>query len=387
MSGLEIVQVNADRGIAPGTTKGAALHLRGVAFGLVACGHSVRTYSNRPAEGPFPGPVLALDELADVTEASLVYERYSLGHRGGLELARSLGVPFVLEINAPLVDEAATHRPGTLPLSAAEIEAELIAEADLVVTVSSALTRWAEAKRSGPVETILNGFEPSWFPPFDRRAITGAPGRASDGRFDAGFDRESGGRGMVDRIAFLGHPKPWHGANLLADLLVDLTTRGHRPELVVIGGGSGADALMARASDLGVGQQVVVTGNTDPDRVAVHLATASVGLAPYPRQDPFYFCPLKIVDYLAAGLPIVASDQGDIAELVHDAGILVEPDDPSALADAVADLLTDPIRSTAMGLAGRRRAFATMTWRQVGERTERAILRLPHDSIREAVSA
>ncbi len=97
--------------------------------------------------------------------------------------------------------------------------------------------------------------------------------------------------------------------------------------------------------------------------------------------------PYVMLEALAAGLPIVASDQGDIAELVHDAGILVEPDDPSALADAVADLLTDPIRSTAMGLAGRWRAFATMTWRQVGERTERAILRLPHDTIRAAVSA
>lgn len=366
MSGFEIVQVNADRGIAPGGTKGASLHLRGVAAGLAACGHSIHTYSGRAPVGPFPVAVHPLDELASVGRATLVYERYSLGHRGGLEVARSLDVPFVLEVNAPLVDEAVAHRPGTLPPQAEEVEAELIAEADLVVTVSTALTRWATDRRTGHVETIPNGFEPSWFPPLDG---AGTAGTAPD----------------ADRIVFLGHPKPWHGANLLVDLLADLATRGLRPQLLIVGGGSGAEALLTQAAELGVEQQIVVTGDVEPDRVAVHLASASVALAPYPLQDPFYFCPLKIIDYLAAGLPVVSTDQGDIAELVRDAGLLVEPGDRTALADSVAELLGDPSRALAMGAAGRRRAFATMTWRQVGEQTEKAILQLPHRSIQAAV--
>ncbi len=366
MSKLNIVQINADRGIAPGGTKGAALHLRGVAAGLTACGHSVSTYSLRPATGPFPVVVHPLDELQQVTEATVVYERYSLGHRQGLHLARSLDVPFVLEVNAPLLDEARAHRPDTVPVGADEIEDELIASADLVITVSSALTEWAMAKRDGPVETIPNGFEPSWFPPVDEA-------------------NRSCGRIASNRIAFLGHPKPWHGAEVLVDLLIDLATLGHRPELLIIGGGKGADEVVARADQLGVGQQVSVTGPVGPDRVSPHLATAALGIAPYPSRQPFYFCPLKIIDYLAAGLPVVATEQGDIPELVGEAGVLVEPGDRRALAAAVAELLDSPERRGEMGVVGRRRAFSTMSWRQVGERTEAAVRKLTHQSI-EAVS-
>ncbi|MGH1489582.1 MAG: glycosyltransferase family 4 protein [Acidimicrobiales bacterium] len=364
MIGLDIVQVNADRGIAPGATKGAALHLRGVAAGLAACGHSLQTYSARLAEGPFPVPVKPLHELETVTEAAVVYERYSLGHLGGLELARSLDVPFVLEVNAPLVDEAIAHRPGTLPPNAADVEEKLLAEADLVITVSTALSEWVSTKRDGLIETIANGFEPSWFPPPNRAAA------------------EAGGADQ--HIVFLGHPKPWHGAELLVDLLIDMAELGYRPQLLVVGGGPGADTLVARATELGVGQQIVVTGPTEPHRVAVHLATAAIGLAPYPRQDPFYFCPLKIVDYLAAGLPIVATRQGDIAELVQDAGLLVEPDDRAALATAVAELLGDRQRARTMGISGRRRALTEMTWRRVAEMTEQAILQLRHESLQAA---
>lgn len=349
MSSLNIVQINADRGIAPGGTKGAALHLRGVAAGLIACGHSLHTYSRRAAVGPFPAPVHPLEDLPGATKPDVVYERYSLGHRRGLDFARSVGVPFVLEVNAPLLDEANTHRPDTVPVGAADIEDELLAAADLVVTVSTALTGWAMAKRDGPVKTILNGFEPSWFPPTDRRSQVDA------------------------RIAFLGHPKPWHGANVLVDLLIDLAALGRRPELLIIGSGEGAEEVVARAEHLGVGDQVSVTGTVDPDRVSLHLATAALGIAPYPRQQPFYFCPLKIIDYLAAGLPVVATAQGDISELVGESGILVEPEDRGALAAAVVELLDDPDRAVAMGLIGRRRAFAGMSWRQVGERTDAAL--------------
>ncbi len=357
MSNLDIVQINADRGIAPGGTKGAALHLRGVAVGLMACGHAVRTYSRRPAAGDFPVTVHPLDDLRHVTTATAVYERYSLGHRQGLDLARSLDVPFVLEVNAPLLDEANAHRPDTVPVGAAEIEEELVRSADLVITVSSALTRWATARRAGPVATIPNGFEPSWFPPIDQT------------------DR------VPDRIAFLGHPKPWHGATVLVDLLVDLAAIGHRPELLIIGGGVGADEVVARAEQLGVGDQVSATGAVHPDRVSSHLATAALGIAPYPSQQPFYFCPLKIIDYLAAGLPVVATGQGDIPTLVGESGILVEPGDRGALVAAVAKLLDHPEQGRAMGLGGRRRAFATMTWRRVGEQTEGALRRLVNQPV------
>jgi len=349
MTSLNIAQVSADRGIAPGSTKGAAQHLRGIAAGLGALGHRVELYSARKSEG-FPVPVRGLSELnrLEPGDVDIVYERYSLGHLGGLRQARRLGARFVLEVNAPLVDEAQQHRPETVEPTHRDSERTLVRDADLVISVSSVLTAWVREHRTGPVRTIPNGFEPSWF-------RTGLSTSASP------------------TLAFIGHPKPWHGADRLPRLLANLSATGVRPELLVIGGGRGAEHVSSCAESLGVADQVTITGALPPAQASAMLAQATIGIAPYRRQDPFYFCPLKVIDYLAAGLPIVATRQGDIPTLVDDAGILVHPDDDRGLALAVASLLEDPGRAAQLGSNGRHRAWATMTWTQAAADTAIAI--------------
>lgn len=350
MTALRIAQVCADRGIAPGGTKGAAQHLRGVAAGLTELGQHVETYSARPAEGPFPVSIRPLVELATVAGIDVAYERYSLGHRGGLELARSLNVPFVLEVNAPLVDEALAHRPATVDAGDRTNELELLASADLVITVAGELSRWVSERRAGPILTQPNGFEPSWFSWVEQPIGTAA---------QAPFP-----------LVFLGHPKPWHGADRIVPLLLELARTGHRPRTLVIGGGPGAVRLAADAERAGLHDQVEVTGAQSPEEATRRLSDAVIGIAPYPARSPFYFCPLKVIDYLAAGLAVVSSDQGDIAALVGDAGIVVDdPDNDREFADAVRLLLDDDERRIAMSLDGRRRATEQMTWAQVAANT------------------
>jgi len=351
MRPLTIVQVCADRGIAPGSTKGAAQHLRGIAAGFHRAGHQVTTYSLRKAEGAHPVEVRRLGELSPnvVAEADLVYERYSLGHTTVLDQCRRANTPFVLEVNAPLVSEAAVHRGVEPTPELVTTETTLLQNADLVVTVSTELTQWVNTYRDGPIVTIPNGFEPDWF---------NAPSSPTG----------------VPSLVFIGHPKPWHGADRLVGLLGALAARGLHPQLTIIGGGPGADAIQAQARASGLGNQVHVTGALVPQKASALLATATVGLAPYPRQESFYFCPLKIIDYLAAGLAIVSTDQGDIASLVGDAGTVVDPDDDEGFTDAVAALLADPELVAELGANGRRRAMQTMSWERAAARTLDAIV-------------
>lgn len=347
---LRFAQVSADRGIAPGATKGAAQHLRGVAAGLVALGHRVETFTPRTPEGPFPVPVHDLDQLDQaVAHVDVVYERYSLGHRHGLDLARRHGLPFVLEVNAPLVAEAGEHRPGTVGADDADTERFLLAQADLVITVSTQLSEWAAGHRSGPTVTLANGFEPDWF--------------LAD-RSPSGPERD---------LVFIGHPKPWHGADRIIDLLVELDSMGHQCDALIIGGGPGVHDLVAKASALGVGERVDITGALAPERASLELARGEIALAPYRPRDPFYFCPLKIVDYMAAGLAIVASDIGDVSELVGRSACLVDPADDRALVETVAAVLVDGGRRSELGRAARTRAFESMTWTHVAERTVAAL--------------
>jgi glycosyltransferase involved in cell wall biosynthesis len=78
---------------------------------------------------------------------------------------------------------------------------------------------------------------------------------------------------------------------------------------------------------------------------------------------------LKIMEYLAAGLPVVASRQGEIPEIVGDAGLLIRPDDVHALRDGLRTLLADPARRRAMAEAARRQA-RLLTWDVTATRVE-----------------
>ena len=75
-------------------------------------------------------------------------------------------------------------------------------------------------------------------------------------------------------------------------------------------------------ADLGLDDAVELTGAVDPTRIPDLLARMDVAVAPYPRLDDFYFSPLKLYEYLAAGVPVVAGDAGNLPEL------LAGPDGP-----------------------------------------------------------
>jgi glycosyltransferase involved in cell wall biosynthesis len=67
--------------------------------------------------------------------------------------------------------------------------------------------------------------------------------------------------------------------------------------------------------------------------------------------------PLSVMEYMAAGLPVVSTRVGGVPELVEDGreGLLVPPRDPAALADAIGRLLRDPAEAERLGANGRER--------------------------------
>jgi len=355
-----IFHVCADSGIAPDGTKGASVHLRNLASALAA-GHELTLFTARPAKHPgeVGVPTVQFHDRRTLLSASkqsgrpdLIYERYSLGAAEGLAAARAFGCPFVLEVNAPLVHEARSHRPDTVRSDHAAVEAMLWREADLVVTVSTVMAQHLTTFRGDrPIVVVPNGCDPALFD------IEPAP--ASN-----------------PTLGFLGHPKPWHGAEVLPEVVRRLRTRGHDAQLVVVGGGPGADRINELARRNGVEDHVCTTGALTQRDAVRALSTAWVGVAPYPADPFFYFSPIKIVEYLAAGLPVVTTDLGDNATLVGSAGILTPADDLDAFTDAVDQLLCDPPKRRRLGEHGRLRAQRELTWGAAADATMRAVRRI-----------
>ncbi|MFQ5349919.1 MAG: glycosyltransferase family 4 protein, partial [Thermoanaerobaculia bacterium] len=302
----------------------------------------------------------ALENLESEQPLDAVYERYSLWSWAGLRFARRHHKPLVLEVNAPLVREAGEWRQLRLTAAASAIERQMLRGADAVIVPSSELADWLtrEVGRRRHTRVIPNGFDERLF----RRP---APLPAAAGRMR--------GRYVV---AFVGSLKPWHGVEVLLKAFERLIAPVPEAHLLVVGDGPLRQRVEAAGRRLG-DDRVTVAGAVDHPRVPGWLACADVAVAPYPRLDSFYFSPLKVVEYQAAGLPVVASRCGQLDRLVSDGdtGRLVPPGDVDSLTAALVELYRDPALRRRMGSRGRRRAFRCSGWSAVAVHTEAVIER------------
>lgn len=161
-------------------------------------------------------------------------------------------------------------------------------------------------------------------------------------------------------VVYAGHLYPWKGVDVLIEALAHLPGVHAR----IVGGQPGEtvdrDRLEARARELGVADRVTFTGWVPPAAVRDELVRARVLVLPNRRThiSDRYTSPLKLFEYMAAGRPIVASDLHALREVLrHDENaLLVAPDSPAALAEALRRLIDD--RELSRRLAQRARQDA-----------------------------
>ena len=173
--------------------------------------------------------------------------------------------------------------------------------------------------------------------------------------------RESFGLGAADTvIGCISRFDPIKRHEVLVEAVQRLRALVPRPVLLLVGGGGEEPRIRRLVLERGLSEQVVFTGFLDnPLRIhpVLDLYVASS------RKEGL---PLSVLEAMAAGLAVVATDVPGHRDVVvpGETGLLVAPDDPDALAQGVAQLLTDPARRKSLGQAGRervRREFAIHT--------------------------
>ncbi len=347
-----VAYVCTDPGIPVFGTKGASVHVQAILRVLVRHGVHVDLVCARtggPAPADLAGVVVhslpavprgdarerelaaqrsdaavagILDRVAASGPLDLVYERYALWGRTATAWARRHGVRSLVELNAPLIDEQRTHRELVHEVGATDVARSVLSTADGVACVSEGVAGWAAALvPDAALVVVPNGV--------DTRAVTPAPGEVT-------------GRTGPFTIGFVGTLKPWHGVEHLLEA-VAIARRapgGDDARLLLVGDGPQAGTIDTLAADLGITDAVERTGAVAPSAIPALLRRMDVATAPYPASTDFYFSPLKIYEYLAAGLPVVASAIGVIPELLERGrwGRLVPPGDPAALAHAIVSL-------------------------------------------------
>ena len=175
-------------------------------------------------------------------------------------------------------------------------------------------------------------------------------------------------------VGFVGSMKPWHGVGDLLAAFAQLQAQEPNNRLLLVGDGPARGELQSRADSLGLSSAVHFTGAVSPAEIPAVLASMDVAVAPFHDRANFYFSPLKVYEYMAAGLPVVATDVGQLRDLIESGttGLLVPPSAPAALASALGRLRREPALRARFGQTARARVLNEFTW----ERNARRILHL-----------
>lgn len=365
----------------PGT-HGGSVHVTAVAEGLAGLGHDV-TALVAPGHGrpdastvrwvalppPFGSPHArlfrsgAIKRIAEASRPDVIMERYHNFGGEAVRAARGVGAIAVLEVNAPVIDHAGSTK----------------ARVDRALLIRP-MQRWREhlCRLADVVVTPSRAILPADVP-HDR--VTVLEWGADTDRFTPGAVGPSPyGRPAVAAVAvFAGAFRRWHGALQLVEAIKTLHARGHA-EIGAVFVGDGPELPRVRQAAEGL-TTIVITGALPHERMPAALAAADIGVAPFdlaahpPLALGFYWSPLKIFEYMASGLPVVAPAVDRLPSLVADGreGVLYDPSNPNALADALL-ALADPTLRQRLGTAARARVVRDYSWRAHCQALERAML-------------
>lgn len=185
--------------------------------------------------------------------------------------------------------------------------------------------------------------------------------------------RERYGLGGRPVVVCLSRLVPRKGQDILIRAMPVIRHRVPEAALVIVGGGPYAETLHKLAHSYGVADDVIFTGGVPGAELPAHHAMADVFAMPCRTRGAGLDVEGLGIVYLeasACGVPVVAGTSGGAPETVLDGetGLVVDGNDVGVVASAVSDLLADPARAAAMGVAGRHWAVDNWQWRAKGAR-------------------
>lgn len=283
-------------------------------------------------------------------EVAFVWQRHELWHRAGLDLARALAVPSVLFVPALLVWQAeqwGVRRPGWGRWLERHAEVPALRSATLVACGSDVIA--AQAARLGVDEERLlvtpTGVDLDLFAaPVDRAEV-----------------RRSLGIGDELVVGWSGSFRPFHQL----DQLVHAVAAVPGATLLLVGDGPERPRVERLAAQLGVSARF--PGMVAHDRLPSLLAAMDVGVVMAPAAGSFHYSPLKVAEYLAAGLPVVAPAVPELSGRLGatQSATYYRPGDVAALTAVLRSLSADPDERARLS-AGARAAAGDWSWdRQV----------------------
>ncbi len=279
---------------------------------------------------------------------------YTRNRRAAAVLSKADFPPVVFEYHEPqsvvLAEEGGNSGSRSNVDRIREEEEKALENAAALVTVSQAHVEESKDlyRYAGRQWVIPNGADPTIFsvPDSQRRPLPG-------------------------HLLYIGSIKPWKGLDFLLEAIARVPTA----RLTICGGTQGSQPwqdLSALVSRLGIADRVRMVGTLPQQDLRPHLASAMAGVLPLNGKYSIaerYTCPLKLFEYLCAGLPVVATDLPSVRNIVaHEReALLFEDRNVNSLVESLSRLMTDAALAQRLASRARETSFQH-TWRRRGER-------------------
>ncbi len=324
-------------------------------------------------------PYLALFDSYRMAEAGtinlkgydLIHERFNLLSLGGAWASRKLGIPFVLEVNADLLEQRkfkGIQERGLRRLFAIWATRLCFETAAQIICISPRLKEHLKTKWN-----------------VDESKLTVLPCAADTEAFKPNYNsetvRKSLGLTTEPVVMWVGGFYPWHDLSLLLESFALILQQRPDAKLVLVGDGQTRSSVKDMITKAGMSHAVIMTGAIAHSQVPEMLSIADVAVvpsAPITAGIGGTGTPLKLFEYMAAGKAIVATALNEAAEVIRDGynGLLVDAGDINKFAESTLKLINDPEERSRLGQNAREQAVKQYSWEQYTSRLEEIYLSL-----------
>ena len=290
-----------------------------------------------------------VNKLIKNFKPDLIYKRHAKSDWGPVLAANKHGIPIILEVNCVYSGESLSEfEPLYFPSLGRKVERWICLHVDKNITVSTPLK-----------DELISLGVPS-------HQIVVMPNGANFEKFHPGID----GSEIKEKyklngklvLGFTGTLWRWHGLDFLLHTLSKIDIRSEKLHLLVVGDGRYRSKLEELTGRLGLERFVTFTGKVPHDEIPKYIAAMDITILPAERRR--HASPMKILEYMAMGKPVIAPRMTNIEEIIEDGkdGILFDPDNGEDLKRAILVLTKDKELRIKLGQEARRKIVNKLNW-------------------------
>jgi len=306
--------------------------------------------------------IIQEEKIFEEMNPDVVISRLTLYQFSSRFLCKRKGIPLIIEAdNPPIYENNKFYGKDNFHLSriAETIEQQNLLQADAIIVLSNILKDFFIEKGIPEEKMIVipNGADPEIFFPRPRDHELSEKYHLTDKKIVGWIGSLDGG---------------WQGLGNLVRMTQDVLSQCDDILFMYVGGARNKLRFQELIQETGFSDRVILPGVVPYDEIPRYLSAMDIVIAPYPKMDFWYPSSMKVFEYMASGKAVVASDVGQIGEVIEDGqnGRLFDPDIKEDLTNKVIQLVKNPDLCDKLGENAHKMVLRKYTWKGHAKKIE-----------------